>query len=70
MNFCYHTYLRWAEKSAVCAVCGEKFPEYEFTNLFTGTFPRDKYENWWISRMTTTIASTSTTARINWDNLL
>lgn len=46
MTICYHTFLRWENEVAVCAVCARKFEGYPYNASFKGTFPRDKYLEW------------------------
>jgi hypothetical protein len=38
---CHHTYLRWVDQVATCAVCSEKFHDIAFTPYLVGTFPRE-----------------------------
>lgn len=37
---CNHTYLRWVNQVATCAVCSEQFRNIEWTPRLVGTFPR------------------------------
>lgn len=37
---CYHTFVRWVNKIATCAVCGEVF-SYKHDPRLIGTFPRE-----------------------------
>lgn len=40
MTVCYHTYLRWVNHVATCAVCSEQFHDIAWTPYLVGTFPR------------------------------
>ena len=60
-RLCYHTFLRWEDKVATCAVCAKKFIGYPYTEMFVGTFPRDKYLEWKRSRTLNPVAFTFTT---------
>jgi hypothetical protein len=40
-DFCEHTFVRWVEKVATCAVCQKQFPEIRYMPGFIGMFPRD-----------------------------
>lgn len=53
MTLCYHTYLRWVNNVAVCAVCGEAFHDIIYSSHLVGTFPRESAQKFII-----TVAST------------
>jgi hypothetical protein len=42
-DVCQHTYLRWVNKKAVCAVCSKGF-YYDYDDRFPGTFSRKDLE--------------------------
>lgn len=42
MTICYHTYLRWDEEIAVCAVCSQPFLEFKYDPKLFGVFVREE----------------------------
>ena len=55
-DFCYHTFLRWVNMIAHCAVCNKRF-DFDYDNHFIGTFPRADIE---YMHRPTAVNSTST----------
>jgi hypothetical protein len=60
MVMCYHTYVRWVDNVATCAVCSEQF-NYRYDPQFVGTFPREnlelqKHKPEWMYNSTTTLS--------------
>lgn len=43
-DFCNHTFVRWVEKVATCAVCEKQFPDIRYDSGFMGIVPRDIIE--------------------------